>query len=121
LVDVVGIHEINVSRLRRFLTGGTAASRKALSCMERKPRKSRNDAVEEDGVSPTGARPTPRQRPASRPASRNEPALETYEQPAARGGGDDDRSGLSRRPDSVGRPDSVERPATGRRTARDEP
>jgi hypothetical protein len=83
--------------------------------MARKPRKSRNDAVEEDGVSPTGARPAPRERPASRPVSKNEPALETYEQPAARGGGDDDRSGLSRRSDSV------ERPATGRRTARDEP
>ena len=83
--------------------------------MERKPRKPRNDAVEEDGVSPTGTRPAPRERPVSRPAGKNEAPLETYEQPAARGGGDDERSELSRRPDNV------ERPATGRRTARDEP
>jgi hypothetical protein len=94
---------------------GTPGLRTALPCMQRKSRKPRSDAVEEDGVSPTGARPAPRQRPASRPASKNEPALETYEQPATRGGGDDERSELSRRPDTV------ERPATGRRTARDEP
>jgi hypothetical protein len=42
-------------------------------------------------------------------------ALETYEQPAARGGGDDERRELSRRPENV------ERPARDERTARDEP
>jgi hypothetical protein len=83
--------------------------------MERKPRKSRNDAVQENGVSPTGERPAPADRPASRPAKRDEAALETYEQPARRGGGDDARGELTRQPDNV------ERPARGERTARDEP
>jgi hypothetical protein len=83
--------------------------------MGRKPRKSRNDAVQEDGVSPSGSRPAPRDRPATRPITKDEAPLETYEQPAARGGGDDARSELSRQPGNV------ERPAVGRRTARDEP
>jgi hypothetical protein len=83
--------------------------------MERKSRKPRNDAVQEDGVSPSGSRPAPRDRPVSRPSKRDEAPLETYEQPAARGGGDDARSELSRQPENV------ERPAGGRRTARDEP
>lgn len=76
--------------------------------MEPKPRKPRHDTVTEDGVSPTGARP------ASKPGNRKDAALESYEQPVTRGGIDDTRSELSRRPESV------ERPGAGR-TAREEP
>ena len=83
--------------------------------MQRKPRKSRNDAVQDGGVSPTGTRSARRDRPVSRPGKKDEAPLETYEQPATRGGGDDARGELSRQPEDV------ERPARGQRTARDEP
>ena len=83
--------------------------------MEPKRRKPRNDAVLEDGTSPNGVRPTQPDRPISRPAKKDEAALESYEQPVRRGSGDDARSELSRRPEGV------EQPARGERTARDEP
>jgi len=76
-----------------------------------KSRKRRPPAVVEDGVSPTGSRTVPPGRLVSRPVKRPEQdvALETYEQPARRGGIDEPTRG-----------DNVERPAAGERTARPE-
>jgi len=83
--------------------------------MAPKPRKSPNDAVQEDGISPGGERPASPDRPISRPSKKDEAGLETYEESARRGGGDDARSELSRRPEDV------EKATGGERTARDEP
>ncbi len=76
-------------------------------------RKSQSGAVLDDGAS--GARLARTDRPVTRPTKKDEAALETYEQPARRGGGDEARGELSRQPDDM------ERPARGERTARDEP
>ena len=77
-----------------------------------KTRKRRQPPVVEDGVSPTGSRTVPSGRLVSRPGKRpaQDVALETYEQPARRGGIDEPTRG-----------ENLERPAAGERTARDEP
>lgn len=72
--------------------------------------KPKSDAVLDDGAS--GTRPARTDRPVTRPSKKGEAALETYEQPARRGG--DDARGERQ-------PDDMERPTRGERTARDEP
>jgi hypothetical protein len=64
-------------------------------------RKPQSDAVLDDGAS--GARPARTDRPVTRPTKKGEAALETYEQPARRGG-DEARGELSRQPDDMERP-----------------
>ena len=87
----------------------------ALRCMEPKNRKPPKDAVIEDGATTPARRAPVDRRGSTRSNTKEEAALETYEQPPRRGSGDDARSELSRQPDSV------EQPARGERTARDEP
>jgi hypothetical protein len=82
--------------------------------MTPKPRKRINDAVIDDGATPSRRAPVDR-RPATSSHNDDKAALETYEQPPRRGSGDDARSELSRQPDNI------ERPSRGERTARDEP
>ncbi len=82
--------------------------------MEPKTRKPAKDAVIDDGAAPTRRAPVDR-RPVTRSNTKDEVALETYEQPPRRGSGDDARSELS------WQPDNMEQPARGERTARDEP
>jgi hypothetical protein len=69
--------------------------------MEPKNRKPAKDAVIEDGVAtPDRGAPVDR-RGATRSNTKDEAALETYEQPPRRGSGDDARSELSRQPDNM--------------------